>query len=479
MGSVDELVEGGEDQCGIGVAHSLHDANRFMRELEHRGREAAGIVLVANSHIDAIKWVGTPRDFDNEGLHSIFQGRDYHTFLVHVRYATRKSDNTTAALLQQAQPQVVGGTIYDQGDHMFILDVQAAIVHNGHVSDKYFDENVKQRCTTNSDSEALLHAYLNYGPQELLRRIPGSYTIAIADRDRKDALVIRDRTGIRPGVLGEKDGKYVAASEEAVFRKSGARFKQKLRPGSIYYLSPQGTFRREDVLRPSRHYCFFEYTYIADAESVMNGVPVNQIRRALGHRLAAEFRPDDADYVVVMPRSPIDAAEAYSETAGLPLISRALYKRERQRSFIGPDADERARSIRNNLFANPLAQMLRGKTVVVIDDSTIRGNNATWARHLLFDKLGVNKAYLANYTPRIGIIGNDGVPRGCLFGVDMPPDDAFIVRGRTDEEIAQIIGMPAFFLSVEGLLDEYQKMGLHRDMLCYYCIGGEHPFNGL
>ena len=124
---------------------------------------------------------------------------------------------------------------------------------------------------------------------------------------------------------------------------------------------------------------------------------------------------------------------------------------------------------------------LRGKNVVLIDDSTIRGNNSRRAKELLLSA-GVKKIYLMNYTPRIGVIGKDGIKRGCMFGVDMPVDDDFVVRtadgkkNRTSEEISKELGMETFFLSAEGLFKVFERLGIDRKYLCSFCIGGKYPF---
>jgi amidophosphoribosyltransferase len=124
---------------------------------------------------------------------------------------------------------------------------------------------------------------------------------------------------------------------------------------------------------------------------------------------------------------------------------------------------------------------LRGKTIIIIDDSTIRGNNSKRAVEIL-KQAGVGKIYLLNYTPKIGLIGEDGVERGCLYGVDMPPEDNFIVRNKEenrnqdDNVINEQIGAEVKFLSIEGMFKAFEKAGLERDHLCSFCIGGEKPF---
>ena len=180
-----------------------------------------------------------------------------------------------------------------------------------------------------------------------------------------------------------------------------------------------------------------------------------------------------------MPRCPETAARSYAAKTGIDFIE-VFYKMRGERSFFGSTKDERAYSINNNLYLLPgIEQIIGGKNLIVIDDSTIRGNNALRAINLLSDKGKTNKIYLANYTPPIGVIGADGIPRGCLFGVDMPPSDNFIIRKGSLEEISEKLGAQIFYLSVNGMLKAFENVGIGRKSLCNYCVGGEHPCSSL
>ena len=207
----------------------------------------------------------------------------------------------------------------------------------------------------------------------------------------------------------------------------------------------------------------------------MGGVSVKVVRERLGEALAEEFHPEDIDIVTFLPRCPESAARKYAEKINKPFVN-VFYKPRDERAFLGSTSEERAESIRSNLFIIPeIMEQLKGKTVAMIDDSTIRGNNSRRATKLLNEEGQVKKAYLVNYTPPIGIIGEDGVARGCMFGVDMPPDDNFIARGRTTEQISEEMGINVVYLSSEGMLKAFEKLGIERKRLCTYCIGGSHP----
>ena len=468
------------ENCGLCIAHTLHDVYSFIKSLQHRGREAAGIAFIGDKGIDVIKWTGKVEMFDVEDLYKIFPSTKYHTYMAHVRYATRGRKDK---ILEDAHPHTIGGKEERRGNHIIIRDCEVVGVHNGQVNQSFLQEVDKTKLKTECDTEALLHYFKEFGERGIIKKIPGSYTLAIASRDRKEVMVLRDRTGIKPGVLGWKDGKYCVSSEDCFFMNKGVVFAENLNPGSIYYLSPEGGFRKEEVLLPELRHCFFEYNYIAHVDSFMNGVLVRRTRELLGEELAKEF-PLNADIVTFLPRCPEVAARVYAEKIGLP-FENIFYKPRSERAFLGSTIEERKNSIKENLYLMPLINginsedFLRGKTIIIVDDSTIRGNNSKRAIEIL-SQIRVGKIYLVNYTPKIGLIGNDGIKRGCLYGVDMPPDDNFIVRGenrnREDLEISQEIGAEVKFLSLNGLFNVFEKAGIKKENLCYFCLGGEKPF---
>jgi len=454
------------------MAHTLHDTYSFMDSLQHRGREAGGIAALGYGRIDVIKWKGTVDRVDLEDLYKIFPSPSYHSYLGHIRYATRGRKDE---ILEDAHPHVIGGKIQNRKNHILITDCDMAIVHNGQVDRKYMEGIDKSVLKTGCDTEALLHFFKERGEHEILKKIPGAYTMAIADKKRKDVIVLRDRTGIKPGTLGLKDGKYVVVSEDIALRKNDGETIENLEPGCVYYLKAEGGYTKKKVVEPKRASCFFEFNYISHADSVIDRVSVRALREAIGEQLAEEFNPSDVEMVTFLPRCPKPAAINFSKKINKPFVP-IFYKLRGERAFQGSTPDDRKNSIEENLHLLPNAKnKLKGKIVVVIDDSTVRGNNLRREKELL-EEAEVKKCYHVNYTPPIGIVGEDGVPRGCMFGVDMPPDDNFIARNRTAEEISEKIGIDVHYMSIEGMLKAFEKIGLRKDELCTFCIGGKHPF---
>ncbi len=455
--------------CGLCVTHTLHDAYSVIKALQHRGREAAGIAAIGES-IDVIKWTGPVNRFDITDLHKLFPASRYHTYMAHVRYATRGRKDR---ILEDAHPHTLGGTLEDRGSHLLVRDCEMAAVHNGQVNPEHLGEAGEKH--PGCDTKALLHLFSEGGEKEIMKSIPGAFTMAIARKGIESIIVMRDRTGIKPGVLGWKDGKYCVASEDIAITKSGGNFIEDLEPGSIYYLAPNGTYTRERVIEPSRKYCFFEWNYLADVNSVLNGLSVRRLRAALGQQLAREIDVPGADLVTFLPRSPETAARSYASALGLN-FKPVFYKMRGERSFQGSTTGQREESILQNLHLLPGMDELEGKTIITIDDSMVRGNNSRRERFLLYEKAGVEEAHHLNYSPPIGIVGEDGVQRGCMFGVDMPPDDDFIAKGRNPRQISSEMRMPVHYISVEGMLSAFRELGMAPEELCYYCIGGPRPF---
>jgi amidophosphoribosyltransferase len=463
-----------DHNCGLCVAHTLHDVYSFIKSLQHRGREATGIAAISNKTIDVIKWEGPVTRFDIVDLYKILSNHDYHTYMAHVRYATRGRKDK---LLEDAHPHTIGGKPEKRGSHMILRDCDIAIVHNGQIGSEHFEKLDKTILKTECDTEALIHIFKEKSEHGIIKDIKGAYTLAIADKRRKDVIVMRDCTGMKPGLLCWKDGKYGIASEDIAFKENGGKFIEDIEPGFIYYLASNGSYRKEKAAEQKIKHCFFEWNYIADLDSIINGVSVRSIRNSLGEIVADEFNPEDVDVVTFLPRCPEAAARSYAKKSGKP-FEFVFYKTRGERSFQGSDATERKKSIDENLFLIPgVEERLQGKTVLMMDDSIVRGNNSRRARDLLYDEAKVKKAYLVSYTPQIGIVGKDGIERGCLFGVDMPPDDKFIARNRSVDEISMAMNIEVHYISTEGMLKAFERAGLPGQRLCTYCIGGSHPFS--
>ena len=345
-----------EHKCGLVLAHSLYDTRAMLKSLQHRGREAAGIAAIGDNRIDVLKWVGKVDRFDQDDLHKIFPGKEHHTFIGHVRYAT-KGRKARQDILQDAHPHTIGGTVINNGDHILVLDCEAAMVHNGQIDVDSLEGIVREELKTGCDTKALLHFYREKEEKSLLRMVIGTYTLAIADKRRKEVMVIRDRTGNRLGRLGIKGEKYCVATEDVAIRKNGGKAVTDIEPGCVYYFDHNGQFRKERIIDTRNGalllaYCMFEHGYLASPESVINGVSVLTFREEIGVQLAMENKFEGIDFVTYAPRSPEAAARRYAEELGVPFIE-VFYKPNADRSFMESTQEERTSSIDANLFLIP------------------------------------------------------------------------------------------------------------------------------
>lgn len=474
-----------EHKCGVCVTHTLHDVYSFLKSLQHRGRDTASITAIGKSRIDALQYLGEVETFNLDTIIGNFNeinrsghsnGDSYHTFFGHLRYATSGIDRSEA--LRYAHPVVKGGKTIDKGNHIYHIDCDAALIHNGQVDVKRASLLPHSEGTC-FDTEALLSHLIVKGYRKTLEEIPGSYFLAFAEKG-KDIIVMRDRHGMMPGVFGLKDGEYVFASEDIALRENGAKNIRNAEPGRAYFIGSNGlSLKFEQVAESAPRHCFFQWNYIGSPKSIINDVSVETLRRKMGEKLADIIKPE-VDVVTYLPECPEISARSYAERRGLP-FKKIFYKRKPERSFLGKDAKDRRISIEQNLHVQPIIdgvpaeEYLLGKSVLANDDSLVRGNNSAYAVGLLKD-MGVKEVHLVVYTPKIGIIGDDGHPRGCEFGVDMPTNDTFIARGRTDDEINKIVGAKVHYMPYESMLEVFEEMGMPRHNLCTFCIGGSHPF---
>jgi len=465
------------DECGLVVCHSLHDTYKALKALQHRGQETAGIAARNHDGIDVIKWTGLVTDFSLDNLEEIISG---DLFIGHVRYSTCGKKERE---LRDAHPHYIGGTerllssgrLVAEGQdiskywndiengHVIVRGAELAGVHNGTLV------NHSELCAEHEecDTATLVRLYKEIGLHDLMRSIPAAYSAAILTKE--EVLAFRDRYGIRPLWLGKKDGRYVVMSENSAIREIGGKPVREVRPGEAVRIF-DSEFSSEKVLEPDLNFCFFEYNYLANPDSRFNEMGVADVRYNLGVELAMEFRPADLDLVTYVPRAPEPCARGYEAESGVRFV-KVFYKQDDSRSFMKPLPGQRSKSIESNLYVSDKID-LKGKDVLVIDDSIVRGNvNPEAVRKIR--EAGARKVYYASVTPPIGPV-IDGVPRGCLYGVDMPPTDDFAIRKYGGiEGIKEFSGADElYYLSLEGML---RAIRLPESRLCTYCIGGRDP----
>jgi len=445
------------DKCGIiGIAGKEPVAPNLyygLRILQHRGQESAGIA-VFDGEIRARRGMGLVHEvFTQDDLEAL-QG---NAGIGHVRYST-----TGSSVLENAQPITCQSSIGD-----------IALAHNGDIVNADLLRSELQRkgwgFMSSSDSEVIVRLLANEiaqsGDVERAMRdftnvLVGAYSLVLLVRDTVYA--IRDPLAVRPLCVGEIDGSYVVASESVVFDTLGGKFLRDLKPGEIVKLSPDG-FESFRIPHPTHAaHCMFEWVYFSRPDSVLDGRLVYDARVRIGQELAREY-PVSADIVVPVPESGRAQAQGYSKASGLPVIEGLIKNRYIERTFIMPEQTDREQSVLLKL--NPIRSAVKGKRVVLVDDSIVRGTTIKQIVRILREQGGAKEVHLR--------IGCPPIRAPCFLGIDMKTRDQFIANGKTVEEVADFIKADSLgYLSLRGLIKALQQP---RDDLCLGCLTGEYP----
>ena len=456
-------MSGPKCECGIFVAHSAHDVYKGLKALQHRGQDSVGIAVKNKEGIDLVRWQGLVENFSLGSIVDILgQGS---LFVGHVRYST-SGDKSDRGLFGGAHPRFIGGKVIDYSDfqkpHLIVRGADAVMVHNGNIPDINEEEGI--------DTDVMLDFYFEKGIESLVKEFPAAYSLAVLDSNLDHLSLARDRYGIRPLFVGEKDGNIVASSEDVAIWDIGGKPIREVEGGEVINISSSGQdFESTRVLSYNPKTCFFEFNYLQSPSSSLEGLSVLFARHRLGEQLAREFSPD-VDIATFIPNSPEHIARGYCDFRGIPL-RKVFYKVRKERSFLGSNELERKISIGDNLFVLDNVD-LNGKRIIVFDDSLVRGNVSKDAVSKLRDA-GVSWIALCLGTPPLGP-SVDGEQRGCLFGVAMPPSDNFALkRYGSLEGIKEDLGVDELhFISEEGLA---RSLGRPLDKMCTYCIGGPNP----
>ena len=448
------------EACGVfGVYSPGDDVARLtfygLYALQHRGQESAGIATSDGEAFNVRTGMGlVSQVFDEEDL-AYLRG---HIAIGHTRYST-----SGGSLACNAQPLIVTDRHTGQ---------PIALAHNGNLTnadtlrDDLIEEGVAIETTADSELIAHLLAIAPGSWEErfhyVMRRIEGAYSLVIMTPDALFA--VRDPMGVRPLCIGKTSAGWAAASESCALEHLGIDMEREVRPGEVVKVDALGMTSFFPVA-PARKLasCTFEYTYFARPDSQIGGTLLYQAREEMGAQIAREH-PVDADMVIGVPDSATAAAIGYAREAGIPFREGLVKNRYVGRTFIQPD--QRIREAGVSLKFNALDAVLRGKRVIVVDDSIVRGT--TTPRVLaLIRKAGAAEVHMRITTPPI--------VSPCFFGVDMATKSELIAANKTVEEIRQHIGADSLgFLSLDGL---NKATGQPSDTLCNACFTGVYPSN--
>jgi amidophosphoribosyltransferase len=443
------------EACGIfGIYAPGEDVARItffaLFALQHRGQESAGIATSDGKRIQIYARMGlVSQVFSEESLTQLTG----NIAIGHNRYST-----TGSSRICNAQPIMVGSD-----------DNAMAIAHNGNIvnSDHLYKELCEKGYVFNSstDSEVIANLIHSSPGQDWLekirfamRRIQGAYSLVILTKDKLFA--VRDPFGVRPLCLGKINGHWVVASESCAIDHIGATFVRDIEPGEIVVVDANG-FQSYHEKAEKKATCIFEYIYFARPDSIIDGKLVYLARQAMGAQLAEEY-PVEADVVVGVPDSATIASIGYSQKSGIPHGEGLVKNRYVGRTFIAPD--QRMRDLGVKMKFNPLPDVLRGKRVVLVDDSIVRGTTTPKVINLL-RKAGAKEVHMRVCAPPIRY--------PCFFGVDMASRWELIAANKSLDEVRQFIGADSLgYISHEGLV---KSVGLPRESFCMACFTGDYP----
>jgi amidophosphoribosyltransferase len=449
------------DSCGV-VAVSLQGKGaapylfRGLRALQHRGQESAGIATTSHGVLHHRKGMGLVHEIFSQEMLDSLRGP---TGIGHVRYPT-----TGATDLENAQPIVFK-----------IREADAALAANG---DLVNYERIRRRIQIqgvellgNADTETMAQAIaLEYNVTRDLdaairRACPeliGGYAVVMLVGNRVYAF--RDPLGIRPMVYGTVEGGVAVASESVALELMGGKSLRDVQPGEVVCLE-RGQLVRTSRIPSSgeRAHCMFEWVYFSRPDSIAENVPIYDVRHRIGLRLAKEA-PVDADIVVPVPDSARPQALGFSEGSKIPYAEALIKNRFVERTFILPDQKRRESEVRVKL--HPVPGLLKGKRVVLLDDSIVRG---TTLREIVQMVRG------AGATQVDVRIGCPPIRAPCYFGVDMKDRGQLVANGRDDAEVASAIGADSVhYLSMAGLVE---SITLPAESLCLGCLTGKYPLD--
>jgi amidophosphoribosyltransferase len=447
--------EGPREECGVfGVYAPGHEVARLayfsLYALQHRGQESAGIASAEGGMITTLRDAGlVSQVFDEEKLRAL----EGDMAIGHVRYST-----TGGGSWENAQP-----IWRDDGR-------EVALAHNGNLTNavelwgELKEKGLQFRGTSDSEiMAALLSSHegkmIEDAVADVMPRLQGAYSTVVMTK--RAIVAFRDPHGIRPLSLGRLGDRFVVASESCAFDIIGAELMREVHPGEMVSLSERGLETRQVVKTERRAGCVFEHIYFSRPDSRLEGKVLQQSRGRMGEILWRES-PGEADLVIAVPDSGNPAAAGFARASKLPRDEGMIKNRYVARTFIQPGQELRKHGLR--LKFNPLPDVVRGKRLVVVDDSIVRGNTTRQIVQMLRDA-GASEVHMRISAPPIR--------NPCHYGIDMSTREEMIAHDRTEAEIAAELGADTLaYLSLDGV---YEAIRGSRSTHCDACFSGDYP----
>ena len=450
-----------KEACGVFGIYNPHGEEAAssiyygLSSLQHRGQESCGIAVFDTSgpkgNANVHRGMGLVSEVFKD---NILQSLHGNLGVGHVRYST-----TGETTISNAQPLVLNyikGTLAlaHNGNLVNTKELRDELAQNGAIFHTTTDSEViayciaRERVHTKSVEEAILHT---------ASKIKGAYGLVIASP--RKLIGVRDPLGLKPLCLGKRDDSYVIASESCALTAIGAQFLRDIRPGEIVTITRNGVTSNFDLCQSQQAHCIFEYIYFARLDSKLDGIPVYESRLRAGAALAKAY-PADADLVVGVPDSGLAAAQGFSDASGIP-FGLAFYKNSYVgRTFIKPTQKERESSVRLKLSV--LEPAVRGKNIVLVDDSIVRGTTIANLIHLL-KHAGAKNVHVRICSPPFLY--------PCYFGTDVPSNKQLIASSHSVDEIRQLIGADSLgYMRIEDLQSMVGDLPL-----CKACFDNKYP----
>jgi amidophosphoribosyltransferase len=445
------------ESCGLIGIYNHDEAARLayfgLYALQHRGQESAGIVTWDGKKLREQRGMGLVADVFNERhLSKELKGE---ISIGHIRYST-----TGASLLRNVQPFIT----YFKGIHM-------AVGHNGNLVNtvelRKELENKGSLFQTTMDSEIFVHLIAHEGNGKDIEnaiidacaRVKGAYSLVMLVNNK--LIGLRDPYGFRPLVLGRLGTTYVLASETCALDLMEAEYLREIEPGEMVVIE-EGKLKSYYLKNrpPKRRACIFELIYFARPDSIVFGKNVYLTRKRMGMALAEEA-PVEADFCMPFPDSGVYAAVGYAQRSSLPYENAMIRNHYVGRTFIQPSQDMRDFGVRMKL--NPVKEMIKGKRIVIIEDSIVRGTTIR-TRIKKLRELGARELHMRVSCPPIKY--------PCFYGIDFSSKGELIAGNHSIKDIEKFIGLDSlYYLSLEGLLRAVNG----RDDFCLACFNGDYP----
>ncbi len=454
-----------KEECGVFGVLGTRDAANFtalgLHALQHRGQEAGGIVAHdAKQGFNSVRRFGYVRD--NFTSAKVMEQLPGDLAIGHVRYSTSGAKGNTA--IRDVQPFFgefsMGG---------------AAIAHNGNITnaDELRKELIERGSVvqSSSDSECIIHLMarslqrnIPQRMEDALRRVEGAFSI-VAMTDSK-LIGVRDPLGVRPLVLGKVSDGWALSSETCALDIIGADFIREIHPGEMVVITQDG-LESSYPFRPAHpRFCIFEHVYFSRPDSILGGRSVYETREAIGRELAKEA-PVSADLVCPVPDSGTPAAIGYSLQSGIPYGMGIIRNQYMGRTFIEPSEQIRNMGVRLKLNVN--RALIRGKRVILVDDSVVRGTTSRKIKEMILDA-GAAEVHFR--------IASPPTAWPCFYGVDTPQREKLLAATMSEEEMQHHLCVDSLkFITLDGL---YRAVsGTNRDnkqpQYCDACFSGDYP----